>query len=124
MVHLNTTESDKRLPARFYRTEQGAEPVREWLLSLPLEDRRTIGSDIKDAEFAWPIGMPLCRSLTGHKGLWEIRSTLPSRRIARILFFIADGEMILLHGFIKKSQKTDTKEIATALHRRKNHEQH
>jgi hypothetical protein len=52
----------KRLPARFYRSDSGREPVREWLKSLDEADRRIIGEDIKDVEFAWPIGMPLVRS--------------------------------------------------------------
>lgn len=55
----------KRLPARFYRSDSGREPVREWLQSLDAVDRRIIGEDIKDVEFAWPIGMPLVRSLGG-----------------------------------------------------------
>jgi hypothetical protein len=53
----------KRLPARFYRSDTGREPVREWLKSLEAGDRRIIGEDIKDVEFSWPIGMPLVRSL-------------------------------------------------------------
>ena len=65
----------KRLPARFYRADSGREPVREWLKALDQEERKVIGEDIKDAEFSWPIGMPLIRSL-GHD-LWEVRSNLP-----------------------------------------------
>ena len=50
--------------------------------------------------------MPLCRNLG--EGLWEVRSSLPSRRIARVLFCLVKGEMVLLHGFIKKTQKDTT----------------
>ena len=50
----------KRLPAAFYQLASGREPVREWLKLLPDEDRRVVGEDIKDVEFSWPIGMPLC----------------------------------------------------------------
>src|SRR6476469_8343569 len=85
----------KRLPAFFYVQPSGREPVREWLKSLPAEDRRIIGEDIKDVEFAWPIGMPLCRSLT--RGLWEVRSTLTQGRIARVLFCEHDGSMARLY---------------------------
>jgi len=63
----------KRLPARFYRSDSGQEPVREWLKSLDAEDRRIIGEDIKDVEFAWPIGMPLVRSLG--RELWKSEAT-------------------------------------------------
>lgn len=74
----------KRLPARFYRSDTGREPVREWLKGLDPKDRRILGEYIKDVEFSWPIGMPLVRSMGG--GLWEVRSSLSQGRIARILF--------------------------------------
>lgn len=107
----------KRLPARFYRSDSGREPVRDWLKSLDLANRRVIGEDIKDVEFSWPIGMPLVRSLGG--GLWEVRSTLPQGRIARVLFCVAGGQMVLLHAFIKKTQKTPKPDIDLALKRMK-----
>lgn len=87
----------------FYRTDAGREPVREWLKGMSPEDRKRIGEDIKTVQFGWPLGMPLVRSLG--EGLWEVRSNL-SNRIARVIFVIQKGYMVLLHGFIKKSQKT------------------
>ena len=107
----------KRLPARFYRSDSGREPVREWLKSLDLADRKVIGEDIKDVEFSWPIGMPLVRSLGS--GLWEVRSSLPHGRIARILFCVFEEQMVLLHAFIKKTQKTPKPDIDLALKRTK-----
>ena len=104
----------KRLPARFFQSETGKVPVRDWLLSLSPEDRKIIGDDIRTAEFGWPIGMPLCRPISGRKGLWEIRSSLPDGRIARVFFCVHDGSMVLLHGFIKKTQKTPNQELGTA----------
>lgn len=109
----------KILPARFFETETGRIPVREWLLDLPPEDRKTVGNDIRVAEFGWPVGMPLCRSIKGHKGLWEIRVNLSSGRIARVFFCAHEGSMVLLHGFIKKSQKTPNHEMAVAVKRMK-----
>ena len=106
----------KRLPASFYRSDSGREPVREWLKGLEPEDRKAIGEDIKDVEFSWPIGMPLVRSLG--RELWEVRSSLPRGSIARILFCVDQGRMVLLHGFIKKSQKTSRRDIDLALKRR------
>jgi phage-related protein len=105
----------KKLPARFYRQANGNEPVREWLKRLTLEERQVIGKDIQKVEFGWPIGLPVCRPLGG--GLWEVRSELPSQRIARVIFCIVDGQMILLHGFIKKSQKTPKRELDLARER-------
>ena len=107
----------KRLPAAFYQLPSGREPVREWLKTLDEKDREVIGEDIKDVEFSWPIGMPLCRSLG--KGLWEVRSDLASNRIARIIFCIAGNKMVLLHGFIKKTQKTPDTDLESALKRKK-----
>jgi phage-related protein len=112
----------KRFPARFYRSDSGREPVRQWLKSLEAQDRKIIGEDIKDVEFSWPIGMPLVRSLG--RELWEVRSRLPHGRIARVIFCVEENCMVLLHGFLKKTQKTPKQEIDLALKRKKgrNHE--
>lgn len=110
----------KRVPARFYRTASGREPVREWLKSLPAEDRRILGEDIKDVEFAWPLGLPLVRPLG--RELFEVRSSLPQGRIARVIFCVAGSQMVLLNGFIKKTQKTPPQEIDLALKRMKGDE--
>jgi len=107
----------KRLPARFYRSDSGREPLREWLKGLDLTDRRTLGEDIKDVEFSWPIGMPLVRSLGSE--LWEVRSNLVRGRIARVIFCVADGHMVLLHAFIKKTQRTPKADIDLAVRRMK-----
>ncbi len=107
----------KRLPAAFFRLASGREPVREWLLSLSTEDRKVIGDDIRDLEFARPIGMPLCRPLGG--GLWEVRSDLAGNRIARVIFCVAHGQAVLLNGFVKKSQKTPRGELELARRRQK-----
>jgi phage-related protein len=107
----------KRLPAHFYRSSSGREPVREWLKKLEIADRRIVGEDIKDVEFAWPMGMPLVRAL-GH-GLWEVRSSLTGGRISRVIFTVEHGMMVLLHGFIKKSQKTPAADLELALRRKR-----
>ena len=106
----------RRLPAVFFQTETGREPVREWLKDLPKDERRIIGEDIMTVQFRWPLGMPLVDHLGS--GIWEIRSRL-AKRIARTLFFVHQGEIILLHGFIKKTKKTPNEDRALAL-RRKN----
>jgi phage-related protein len=88
---------------------------------LPPDDRRKIGFDIRTLEFGWPVGMPLCRPLGG--GLWEIRIDLPSNRTARVIFCIAQGRMVLLHSFIKKTQKTPQSDLELARKRQKEIEQ-
>ncbi len=95
----------------FYRTKTGNEPVREWLKSLPRKDRKAIGEDIKTVQYSWPLGMPLIRKV--ERGLWEVRSSI-SQGIARGFFTVKDGMMILLHGFVKKSQKIPSDELDTA----------
>ena len=107
----------KKLPAVFYRTVAGNEPVREWLKELNQPDRRIVGQDIATAEFGWPVGMPVCRSLG--RGLYEVRSDLASSRIARVIFCITRQRMVLLHGFIKKTQKTPKADLELALKRKK-----
>lgn len=102
------------LDVRFFATDIGNEPVRDWLKTLPASERRTIGEDIKTVQFGWSLGMPLVRKLA--KDLWEIRIHLTDR-IARILFTVAGHVMVLLHGFIKKSQATPPEELELAKRR-------
>jgi phage-related protein len=101
----------------FYRTASGNEPVREWLRELGKDDKRAIGSDTKTVQFGWPIGMPVVRKLD--TGLWELRSRL-DQRISRILFTVHGNTMVLLHGFIKKSQKTPKADLQLAKDRKAN----
>ncbi len=103
-----------RLQVVFYKTDPGKEPVREWLKELDKEDRKIIGEDIKTVQLGWPLGMPLVRKID--KGLWEIRIQL-DRRIARVLFTAHKGMMVLLHGFIKKSQKLPANDLKIAKQR-------
>lgn len=112
----------KRVPAIFFRTEAGGEPVRDWLKSLPsADDRRRIGEDIKTVEFGWPLGMPLCRLL--EDGIYEVRTDLSQNRIARILFYIDKrNRMVLLHGFLKKTRRTPDDELKLARSNKSKHE--
>ena len=104
------------LDIRFYATELGAEPVREWLKLLPAVDRKVIGEDMKTVQFGWPLGMPLVRSMGG--GIWEVRIRLENR-IARVLFVLEGSTMVLLHGFIKKTQATSQSDLDLAKDRLK-----
>lgn len=106
----------KTFQAIFYSHLTGTEPVRDWLLSLLVEERKAIGADIMSVEFGWPIGMPTVRNLG--QGLWEVRTTLP-KTIARVFFCIKGKNLILLHGIIKKSQNTPKKDLELARKRMK-----
>ena len=103
-----------RLQVNFFKTANNKQPVRDWLKELPAEDRKTIGNDLKTAQFGWPLGMPLIRKLEAD--LWEVRSRLHNR-IARVIFTVDGDRMILLHGFIKKSQKTPKSDLQLARQR-------
>jgi phage-related protein len=90
-------------------------------IAQPIEDRKQIGVDIKTVEFGWPLGMPVCRPLGD--GLYEVRSSLTQSRIARVLFYIdSRGRMVLLHGFIKKTQKTPPADMELARKNKALHE--
>ena len=102
----------KKIQAKFYQNTNGKEPVKEWLLGLSKDDRIIIGKDIAVVEYGFPIGMPVCRSLGG--SFYEVRSNISSNRIARVIFTIKGDFMILLHGFIKKTQKTPLNELNLA----------
>jgi phage-related protein len=105
------------IPVHFYRSSVGREPVLEWLRSLDKSDGRAIGLDLMRVQLGWPIGMPLVRSLKD--GLWEVRPTLPSQRIARLLLCFHEGTLVVLHGFIKKTQKMPAEDMALARRRMK-----
>lgn len=109
--------ADMHLYVVFYRTESGNEPVREWLKGLNKQDKKAIGGDIKTVQYGWPLGMPVVRKMD--HGLWEIRSRL-DRRIARILFTVQGEQMVLLHGFIKKSKKMPREDLQLSKDRKTN----
>lgn len=104
------------LTVRFYCSASGREPVRDWLKAMSLDDRKVIGIDLKTVQYGWPLGMPLVRKMK--RTLWEVRSNIPSGTV-RILFTVVGAEMLLLHGFEKKSARTPTNELETALARLK-----
>ncbi|CAN7459528.1 type II toxin-antitoxin system RelE/ParE family toxin [Rhizobium sp. LjRoot254] len=107
----------ERIPLLFWRSSSGNEPVRDWLNELPRDDQRVVGRDLAKLQYGWPIGMPICRSLGS--GLWEVRSSLPSRREARVVITFRQGKLIALSAFIKKTQATPKAELQLALERLK-----
>ena len=107
----------RKTPLVFFRTGAGTERVREWLKALPQSDRREVGLDLMRAQWRWPVGMPLCRPMGD--GLWEIRTNLPSNRIARVLIAPDKGALVALHAFIKKTQKTPASDLDLARKRLK-----
>jgi phage-related protein len=109
-----------KLITRFYQTDLGKEPVREWLKSLSDEEKKKVGKDIMKVQFAWPIGPPLVKKLFSE--LWEIRTDLGDKK-SRVIFTLNGNHLVLLHGFIKKTQKTPTNELKTAKDRLKRYKE-
>jgi len=99
-----------------YQETSGKSPILEWLKDFNKEERQTIDTSIKYTQYSWPWKMPLIRPLGG--GLMEMRIKLKDRQV-RIFFILHDGVIILLHGFIKKTQKTPNSEMEIALKRSK-----
>ena len=104
------------LDVRFFKTDSGTESVRDWLKSLSAADKKAIGENIKTVQFGWPLGMPLVDHIDGD--IWEVRTRLETR-IARVLFAMDGGVMVLLHGFVKKQQKTPKPDLDLAKDRLK-----
>jgi phage-related protein len=103
-------EAARKIPIVFYRSSAGADVVLDWLRGLGPKDRALVGQDLMRVQFRWPVGMPLCRPLGD--GLWEVRSNLSSNRIARVLFCFTEGQLVALHGFVKKTQKAPEEKLA------------
>ena len=106
--------TDRPISIVFFRLDSGREPVRDWLKEMDRDSRRAIGQDIKTLQLGWPVGMPLARKMG--PDLWELRSQMRIG-IARTFFTLYKGNIVLLHGFAKKSQKTPAKEISVAKRR-------
>lgn len=102
----------KILPVISFQEDSGNEPVKKLLKTLSMQDRKTIGRDIGIVQTSWPIGLPLVKHFS--VWLWEIRSKLDNR-IARIIFRMHDGAIVLLHAFIKKTEKTPLSEIKISI---------
>ena len=102
----------QKIPLVFFRAKARREPVREWLQSLSVVERQTIGRDLLRAQWRWPVGMPLCRPLGS--GLWEVRTDLPTGRTARVLLCPYREHLVALHGFIKKTRTTPQGDLALA----------
>ena len=118
MTHAS---APRKIDLVFFRTSAGSEPVRDWLKEMGEAERRAIGTDLLRAQWRWPVGMPLCRPMG--KGLWEVRTDLPSNRTARVLICFYQGSLVALHGFIKKTRATPEDDLALARKRQKELEQ-
>lgn len=114
---MEKDQSGRKVSLVFFRSLVGHEPVRDWLKELPEIERHEIGRDLLRAQWRWPVGMPLCRPMGD--GLWEVRTSLPTGRIARVLLCLHEKRLVALHGFIKKTRATPLDDFELARKRRK-----
>jgi phage-related protein len=124
MVHYKKSRGDaapRKIQLVFFRNDAGGEPVREWLKGLDEAERHAIGTDLLRAQWRWPISMPLCRPMG--RGLWEVRTDLPSNRIARVLICFHQARLVALHWLIKKTRATPLDDLTLARKRQKELEQ-
>lgn len=110
-------EQTPKVPLVFYRSAGGREPVREWLKDMDRDDRLEIGADMQRVQYRWPVGMPLCRALGD--GLWEVRTSLPGNKIARVFICFHDETLYALFGIVKKKQATPPEALKLARKRKK-----
>ena len=126
-AELGQPDSERRLTDKGHKQ---AARMAKWLAERLPEDyvvmaspavraqqtARALSEDIKTVQFGWPLGMPLVRNMGG--GILEVRIRLENR-IARLLFALDGSTMVLLHGFIKKTQATPQSDLDLAKDRLK-----
>jgi phage-related protein len=103
------------LSVQFFRLGD-KQPVREWLQGLPKSVRQKVGWNIQAVQWRWPVGLPLVDGFG--KGLYEVRTSVDDD-IYRVLFCNIQHAMVLLHGFMKKTQKTPKADLDLARKRQK-----
>jgi phage-related protein len=102
----------------FYATASGNRVVLDFLRALPADDKKVVGEDLKTVQIGFPMGLPLCRPLGD--GLYEVRSSLPSKREFRLIFFFDRARQVLLvvHALFKKSAKLPKADLDLARKRK------
>lgn len=120
-------KKEKKIHAVFYKTDSGNEPVKDELLELGRPTKTMIGEDIKFVEYNWKVDRPYVDQLkkgngSTEKTIYEVRSKVEDGNVKkeyRTLFFVFNDLMVLVHIFVKKSQKTPKTEIDVAWDRMK-----
>ena len=104
--------------AIFFKNENGVEPVKAWMLKeLSFDDRKIILEGIATLQKGFPnVTLPLVRPMG--QGLYELRCHITGKRIVRILFCHVDKNLIMLHGFVKKTESTPVKDLKLAKSRK------
>jgi hypothetical protein len=108
-------QAPSAIPVIFYRTAQGGEPVREWLRTLPIEDRRAIGRDLAVVQYGWPVA---CRFVDRWvEGFGKSGAICGAGASPASFSSCTKARLASCTGFIKKTQRTPPDDLALA-HRR------
>ena len=106
---------------QFYRLPNGDSPVEEFLDSLTGKQAQKVLWVLRLVEELEVIPRQYFKKLVNRESLWEVRVQF-GRDIFRLLGFFANGTLLVLtNGFVKKTQKTPTQEIALAICRKKDY---
>ena len=102
----------------FYETASGRSPVTDFIDEQPVRDQAVIVASLEGVEeHGFGAKAVQFRQLEGK--LWEIKIKAPSGGYRFLYFTLNKENLVILHAFKKKTQKTPTKEIKTALRRLK-----
>lgn len=97
----------------YYETASGKSPVFEFIQSFEMKTRAKITSTIDLLiEHGINLGLPCSKKLSG-SSLWEIR-ILGTNNLRIFYIAIINKQFLLLHGYKKKKEKTDKREIDLA----------
>ncbi len=98
-----------------YRDKDGKYPVQEFLGGLGKVARATVLRDVGLLrQFGLTVGSPMVKPISGVRKLWELRSKTADGAVRIFYVAITGKRFVLLHGFIKKTQKTPPSELAVA----------
>lgn len=101
----------------FYELSDRCKPVLEFIDSLPTKDKAKIVKEIDLLEdYGIELRPPKVWKITGkrYSGLWELRVKFSSNDYRIFYFLYSGGIFVLLHGFIKKKNRTDRRELEIA----------
>jgi len=98
----------------FYRTESGKCPAEEFLDSLHPKEAKKVSWVLRIIQELDKVPSQYFKKLTGTEEIWECRAQIQSKAYRIFSFFLDGDNLVLTHGYSKKSQKTDVKQIKKA----------
>ncbi|MEQ8525727.1 type II toxin-antitoxin system RelE/ParE family toxin [Gracilimonas sp.] len=103
---------------KFYKTQYGKVPVKEFLDSLPSKHAQKVTWVLELVEKLDQVPVQYFKKLKSTDDIWEVRARIGSHSFRLLGFIDDDAFVILTNGFSKKSQKTPKQEIEVAEQRK------